>query len=64
MVQDPETHGSEEAWRAGRAAGRRGDPLGGGPHPAGSEPALDWADGWREGERERGQARDPAGSPP
>ena len=42
-----------EAWVAGIAAGRDGEPSQANPYERGSEEASHWADGWRDGERQR-----------
>lgn len=41
----------EDAWLKGDRAGHEGQALATNPYPAGSELALDWADGWLHGER-------------
>ena len=41
--------GSAEAWRQGYEAGCVERAASANPYATGSEPALDWDDGWREG---------------
>lgn len=52
-MDDPGGEASPEAaWLAGQAAGLAGEEAAN-PHPPGSDLALDWAGGWREGEHLR-----------
>ncbi len=53
----------EGAWCKGRAAGTAGRPFDANPHPTGTELALDWTGGWREGAKLRNRRQEPPKPP-
>jgi ribosome modulation factor len=53
MTDGPMTNSPERAWQLGREAGLDEVAEGTNPYDAGGELAADWADGWREGTKQR-----------